>query len=197
MKTILPLLLLLLLQARCFAATAYDDRFRFLYFATIEGAHVDGLTDAEADRILLRDGDKGAHQHFIYACPICMPVLNGLIAYRARPEFFGYKDGRTMGKGLPQELRLQLASDDIAVRLKAVNSLLARWVEQRLQMLNLTPEQRTAWDKRFEDGRKEGMAMLDRFRQERSMKVFAPGFADFKECAACNAATKRTFMGPK
>ena len=195
MKT--ALLALLLATVSASAAATVDERFQFLYLATIEGALVDGLTNEEADRILMRDGGKGAYQHFIYACPICMPVLNGLLAYRARPELFGYKKPPVMGTGLPEELRKQLASDDLAIRLKAVNALLARWVDRRLEMLSLTPEQRTIWDKRFEDGRQEGMKMLESLRQQGSLKTFAPGFADFKECAVCNAATKRTFMGPK
>lgn len=188
---------LLIAIAGASAAEAVDERFQFLYFATIEGAHADGLTNEETDRVLMREGGKGAYAHFIYACPICMPVINGLLAYRARPEIFGYKKPPVMGGALPEDLRKQLASDDLATRLKAVNALLARWVDRRLQMLNLTPEQRLAWDKRFEDGRQEGMKMLENFRQQGSLKVFAPGFADFKECAVCNAATKRTFMGPK
>ena len=195
MKPALFALLLTMISAT--AAATVDERFQFLYLATIEGALVDGLTNEETDRILMRDGGKGAYQHFIYACPICMPVLNGLMAYRARPGIFGYKKPPVMGTGLPEDLRKQLAGDDLAIRLKAVNALLARWVERRLQMLNLTPKQRTIWDKRFEDGRQEGMKMLENFRQQGSLKVFAPGFADFKECAVCNAATKRTFMGPK
>ncbi|NBV23268.1 MAG: hypothetical protein EBS05_15275 [Proteobacteria bacterium] len=182
----------------------FDERFQFLYFATIEGAHADGLTDAEVDRILLRNGGKGAFMHFIYACPICMPVLNGLLAYRTRPEFFGFKkmathqsEHPTMGEGLSKELREELASDRQGVRLKAINALLTRWVDRRMEMLNLSPEQRKVWDKRFEDGRKEGMLMLENFRSQGSLKDLAPGFVDFKECAVCNAATKRSFMGPK
>lgn len=195
MKTAMLALLLATVSASAIATV--DERFQFLYLATIEGALVDGLTNEETDRILMREGGKGAYQHFIYACPICMPVLNGLVAYRARPEIFGYKKAPMMGSGLPENLRKQLASDDLAIRLKAVNALLARWVDRRLQMLSLTPEQRTIWEKRFEDGRQEGMKMLESFRQQGSLKTFAPGFADFKECAVCNAATKRTFMGPK
>ena len=195
MKSAFLTLLLAIVNAS--TAAPVDERFQFLYLATLEGAYVDGLTNEEADRILMREGGKGAYLHFIYACPICMPVLNSLLTYRARPELFGYKQPPVMGTGLPEDLRKQLASDDLAIRLKAVNALLARWVDRRLQMLNLTPEQRLVWDKRFEDGRKEGMKMLESIRQKGSLKVFAPGFADFKECAVCNAATKRTFMGPK
>ncbi len=194
---------LLFAVASAAAVTPFDERFQFLYFATLEGAHADGLTDAETDRILMRDGGQGAYLHFIYACPICMPVVNGLRAYRGRPEFFSYKlpehqsKHRTMGEGLPEDLRKQLASESQGTRLKAINTLLARWVDRRLQSLNLTPEQRKEWDKRLEDGRQEGMRYLENFRQNGSLKVFAPGYEDFKECAVCNAATKRMFMGPK
>lgn len=203
-KSIAPALLVLLFPLCLAAATPFDEQFQFIYFATLEGAHADGLTDAETDRILLRSGGKeGAYVHFVYACPLCMPVANGLCAYRTRPEWFSYKlpreqaEHRTMGAGLPVELRQQLASNDLATRLKAVNALVTRWVDRRMQSLNLTPEQRKDWERRLEDGRKEGMKMLDAFRQNGSLNVFAPGFADFKECAVCSAATKRGFMGAK
>ena len=203
MKFMVLTLLACLLPVTAFAAPSFDERFQFLYFATFEGAHADGLTDAEVDRILLRDGGQGGFLHFIHACPICMTVLNGLVAYRARPAFVGFKlpahesEHRTLGAGLPEELRQQLASEQIGVRLKAINALLTRWVERRLALLNLTPEQRQPWAQRFEDGRKEGMKYLETFRQNGSLKFYAPGFAEFKECAVCNAATQRTFMGAK
>ena len=203
MKLILLTLLVCLLPAPAFTAPAFDDRFQFLYFATLEGAHADGLTDAETDRILLRDGGQSGFLHFIHACPLCMPVMNGLVAYRARPALVGFKlpahesQHRTMGAGLPEALRQQLVSEQASVRLQAINTLLTRWVARRLTLLNLTPDQRKAWDQRFEDGRKEGMKYLETFRQNGTLKVFAPGFADLKECAVCNAVTQRTFMGPK
>jgi hypothetical protein len=206
MKAIFFVILWFSVSVAALAEPPFDERFQFLYFATIEGAHADGLTDAETDRILLRaDNGKGAHLHFVYACPICMPVINALLAYRTRPPWFGYKifghpaEHRTMGAGLSAELRQQLASDDQGTRLKAVNTLVARWVERRLTMMNLTPEQRKKWEQRFEDGRKEGMKMLVDFRQQGndSLKAGAPGFTTFDECAACNAATLRPFKTKK
>ena len=201
MKPLALTLLVCLLPLTALTAPAFDERFQFLYFAAFEGAHADGLTDAKVDRILLRDGGQGGFLHFIHACPLCMPVMNGLVAYRARPAFVGLKmpehesQHRTLGEGLPEELRQQLASEQASVRLKAINALLTRWVERRQTLLNLTPEQRKAWDQRFEDGRKDGMKYLESFRQNGTLKVFAPGYADLKECAVCNGATKRRFMG--
>jgi hypothetical protein len=187
---------------RAFAEDAFDERWQFVYFATLEGVFADGLTNDDVARILKQE-PAGAHMHFVYACPLCMPVINALRAYRARPEIFGYKlpehqrTHHTFGTGLDAALRTKLASERVETRLEAVNALVKRWVERRLAMMNLTPAQRKSWDERFEAGRKEGMKMLETFRDQGTLKTFAPAFQNLKECAVCNAATGRTVMGGK
>ena len=203
MKTLLLALTLAFTTSSLRAVDLFDDRFQFIYFATLEGAFADGLTNEDVDRILRREGE-GPYQHFIYACPLCMPVINALLAYRSRPAIYGYKlpahqdVNRTFGGGLAADLRQQLASERIEVRLQAVNALVKRWVERRLALMHLSPEQRREWDTKLENGRKEGMEiLLIRFREQGSLKTFAPGFEQVKECAVCNAATGRAFMGGK
>ena len=197
MKTLLLTFVLAFAAARLPAANPFDERFQFIYFAALEGAFADGLTDEEVDRILRRE-DKEGYQHFVYACPLCMPVINALLAYRARPELYGYKvppAHRTFGDGLAADLRQQLASPRIELRMQAINTLVKRWVERRLATMQLTPAQRREWETKLEDGRKQGMELLTRFRQEGQLKTFAPGFTELKECAVCNAATSRPLMG--
>ncbi|MBM3876290.1 MAG: hypothetical protein FJ386_06170 [Verrucomicrobia bacterium] len=200
MKSLLLSASVLLLTLHLHAANAFDERWQFIYSATIEGAFADGLTNDDVDRILRKSGD-GVYEHFVYACPLCMPVINALRAYRERPPLFGYKLSehqdrhRTLGDGLDAALRAKLASDRVEPRLEAVNALVQRWVDRRLKLMNLTPDQRKTWNTRLEEGRKEGMKMLEKFRADGSLKVFAPGFANLKECAVCNAATGRPAMG--
>jgi hypothetical protein len=205
MKTLAAILLLSFVTftvPRASAEDAFDERWQFVYFATLEGAFADGLTNDDVGRILKQE-PAGVYMHFVYACPLCMPVINALRAYRERPEIFGYKlpehqhKHHTLGSGLDATLRTKLASDRVETRLAAVNALVKRWVERRLALMNLTPAQRKSWDERLEAGRKEGMKMLETFREQGTLKTSAPAFQNLKECAVCNAATGRTAMGGK
>ncbi len=176
-----------------------DSTYRLIYYSVLEGAFEDGLGNADVDRILLTGPDGKGFQHFIYACPLCMPTINALQTYRQRAPIFGYKihgnqaAENTYGPGLSAELRVQLRSPDQTARLGVVNQLVKRWVERRLASLRLTPEERKTVQAQLEEGRKRGMEMLTRFKADNSFAVFAPGFEKQEECAACNGAVGMGF----
>ncbi len=181
------------------ADSAFGETFQFMFFATIEGAYLDGLSSNDVSRVLMAT-EKGAYLHFIYACPLCMPVVNGLRAYHERPPLSGYKKMRsyqanekTIGNGLSPDERKQLASDDVKDRLKVVNGLVKRWVEHRLAQMNLSPEGKEKWKKRLESARQEGEMMLKRFKTNNEMSWGAPGFIGLNKCAACEGANGMLF----
>ena len=172
----------------------FDATYRLIYHAVLEGAFTDGLGNDDVERILLRGAGGQGFQHFIYACPLCMPTINALQTYRQRAPIYGYKIAgneaaeNTYGPGLSGEQRGQLRSPEIAPRLTVINQLVQRWVEHRLTAQRLTPDERKAVQAQLEAGRKQGMEMLKKFKGEGSMSFGAPGYEKLEECAVCNGA---------
>ncbi len=172
----------------------FDATYRLIYHAVLEGAFEDGVGNDDVERILLRGAGGQGFQHFIYACPLCMPTINALQTYRQRAPIFGYKIAgneaaeNTYGPGLSAEQRVQLRSPDLAPRLTVVNQLVRRWVERRLARQRLTPDERKAVQAQLEAGRKQGMEMLKKFKTEGGMNFGAPGYEKLEECAVCNGA---------
>ena len=180
------------------AHSPFDETFQLIFFATIEGAYRDGLGSNDVNRILLTT-DKGAYLHFVYACPLCMPVINGLRTYQERSSWFGYKmrayqqTEKTVGDGLTAEVRGHLASNDIKIRLKAINGLVKNWVEHRLALMNLSDADKEKWKLRLDSARKEGESMLKRFKTNNEMSWSAPGFVGLNKCAVCEGANGMLF----
>ena len=206
--SLLPLLVAAVFAvANSFAAeartTTFDATYRLVYHAVLEGAFEDGLGNDEVDRILLRGAGGQGFQHFIDACPLCMPTINALQTYRQRAPIFGYKIAgneaaeNTYGPGLSVEQRVQLRSPEIAARLTVVNQLVQRWIERRLAAQRLTPDERKAVQAQLEAGRKQGMEALRRFKAEGGATLGwgAPGYEKLEECAVCNGAVGMGFKG--
>ncbi|HEY7862057.1 MAG TPA: hypothetical protein VIE39_00255 [Thermoanaerobaculia bacterium] len=165
------------------SAAARIDESGMIFFAVLEGLYRDGVSNEAVDRILLCDPESGRYLHFVYACPICTPALDALRTYRNRAPFSGKKRFRdTFGPGLPPATIEALASEDIQVRLFAIESLMRSWVSRRLDGMRLTPEERAQWTRDFELGRKMGMSRLP-------SSASVPGRELVTTCAFCDAAT--------
>jgi len=185
-------LTLLLLLSLCVAGddppeVSHDELRNMIFFSVLEGLYEDGVDNASMDVLLAREPAPagGRYTHFVYACPICMPAINAMLVYRARPEFYGWKDVTdTFGKGLPEETRKTLATGAFKQRLTVLHDLLQRWIARRLDRTSLTAAQRAAWHRAIEEGRKEGMKMLAEFQRN----GVAGSFANETACAACDGA---------
>ena len=67
----------------------FTPTYRLVFYAVLEGCFEDGLTDADVNQILLKEKpDTHYYEHFIYACPVCMPTMHALETYRQRPRSF-------------------------------------------------------------------------------------------------------------
>ena len=64
----------------------FDDTYQFIFFATLEGFTVDGVSDTDVEALLATKGQDGGYLNFIYTCPICMPVEGAIVTYKARPS---------------------------------------------------------------------------------------------------------------
>lgn len=186
------ILLLTVMVSVCSASaqrdSMFDDAYRFVFYAVLEGCFDDGLTTGDAAQILLK-GEGQGYSHFIYACPICTPALHALEVYRSRPaHFFGLKSGAsTFGGGLSGEVQKQLYSKKPEDRLTAINTLVQGWTAKRMKLLRLTDQERADLQKVLEKRREEGMKSLKQAEREPE-RFNASAFAEVKQCAFCNAA---------
>ena len=176
----------------------FDERYQFIFFATLEGLYRDGVSDADVKSLLATDAPNGGYLNFIYTCPICMPVESAIVTYKLRPKidhlkiFNYYTTERTFGSGLPPEVSLALTSKKASVRLGAVNSLVSKWIAYRMDHSSLTDDQKQNLIVSLKKGREEGMKALHGFAAGMNgpgaLKAFAAGYQDGDECAICNAS---------
>jgi hypothetical protein len=164
------------------------DLGAFLFFATLEGLCEDALPDDAVEAVLERDAE-GRYRNFVYACPVCSPVLEGFRAFAMRRKFYYARKGVDVSGGDPlapgpcavESIAARLRDPDPKARGAALRDLVQRNVERRIERLRLTEEEAGAWRIRFAEGMKKGMALL------REPSIAGP-FAH-KSCPSCDGAT--------
>ena len=179
MKKIILLLIGLVGLTQAVSAQDFDENYRFIFYAVMEGCYEDGIATTNVDQILLTQPYVG-YVHFVYGCPICTPTIHALKAYRARPEsLFPLKThATTFGPGLSADQIKKLYSDRPTERLEVINGLMKNWIARRVGKLRLNDEEKAKLNENFQRMRKEGMIMLPA----------NPALAEAKQCAACNGA---------
>ncbi|MGC6565630.1 MAG: hypothetical protein ACON38_08475 [Akkermansiaceae bacterium] len=186
----------------------FDDAQRFLFHSILEGLYEDGVSTEDVDRILLKR-EKEDYFHFIHACPVCMGSVWAFEAYRHRPKNFHCVKvaGSTFGWGLKKKLREDLHGEDVEKRLAVINTLIGRWVTERMDRLRLTEEERAKLVDTLEGKRELGLARLKELRNQSNngegapISIFAPAYAGRNqlECGICRAAVGKPmgFVGGK
>jgi hypothetical protein len=153
---------------------------RFLFLAVLEGLLEEGVSDEAVVKILETDA-RGAYVNFVYACPICTPVVEAFRVYQRRRDWqFGRKgDPYGMGSGLPGDLAAALGGGDRAKRREAMQKLVGRFVERRMARTVMRPTEKEALKQAIAEGRKMGGDQL-------------PGqaYLEMKECPSCEGAFK-------
>jgi hypothetical protein len=146
-----------------------EDRTRFLAAAVFEGLHEDGPDPKIFESIL-----KNRDQHFVVKCPTCNPVAGAIEGYVAfcRICTFPYE-----GKGFPAEIKAGLGNSARAVRLKAIEAMVDRYVTRHLEQVVMT------------DGEKASMKSWLIMGKKFGMSVKGEEFGDF--CPSCEGATKK------
>jgi len=153
-----------------------------LFFAVLEGCYRDGVPNEVVDQLLEPDPKTGWPSNFVWACPICMPVIQALDAYRARPLFRGLKIQRdTFGEGLPTDVTAALFSADGPTRQATMQALLERWIGDYLASRRLTETELAHWRAAMDEGRQQGMRCLESYRQ------LGGTWAWMKKCPSCEA----------
>jgi len=160
------ILLILLLTGCAAPAVSDEDRARFLLFAVLEGLWSDG-----PDPDLLKPLVNQPRDHFVPKCPLCTPVAHAVRMYVENPDVPVYG---SRGSGFPRELAAGLKSPDRAARIKAIEEMVARYVDRRFA--RMTSGERAEMKKYLEVGKQDGMALME------------PEFG--RACPSCSGATR-------
>jgi hypothetical protein len=158
---------------------------RDLFFAALEGLYRDGVSNEIVDVLLALEPSSGWPSHFVYACPVCMPIFDALRTYRGRPVFFGDKQRRdTFGPGLSPELSARLTDRDAATRLGALRELTEGWIAARLESKRPTQEERATWKDEMAKRKEQGLICLKAYRKA----GFQATYGAMETCPSCEAA---------
>ncbi len=163
----------------------YPEEHRFIFYAVLEGAYEEGLSE-ETVSILL--GEKGT-EHFVIGCPICSPAYEALRAYRDAPKFTSKKvSQKGFGAGLSDE-ELALVSGTVEDRRKFIRTLVSRWIEARFALLNLPEDREKAMRESLQKMSEKGTALLENFKKGGNGDQLAKAYADWEFCPSCSGAT--------
>jgi hypothetical protein len=158
---------------------------QLVFFAVLEGLYEDGLSTADVEQILAVDPltkQPRYSEHFVGACPLCLPAFDACQLYRSRPHFYGLKEAvDKFGPGLEPALVKKLHSDKKVEQLDAILTLVNRWVSRRLDSMRLTKDEREHWTAVIEEGRKRGMQGLEQAQAGNRNE-----YVGWKGCAICD-----------
>jgi hypothetical protein len=137
------------------------------------GAIFEGLVEDWPDAALLQPILEKRAVHFVPRCLICTRVFDGMSAY----VHLRSTTSSTHEVRFPKELSDGLMDPDRAVRLKAIDALVDRYVARHFERVDLTPGEKKSM--------KNGL-MMDR---KYGMTVKPEEFGDY--CPSCSGANKR------
>jgi hypothetical protein len=168
-----------------FIHSNFPEEHRFIFYAVLEGAYEEGLSEETVSTLL---GEKGT-EHFVISCPICEPAYGALRAYRDAPEFTLKKvSQKGFGSGLSKEEQ-GLVSGSVEDRRKLVRTLVSRWIEARFTLLNLPDDREKAMRESLQEMSEKGTAILDLFKKGGNGDQLAKAYADWEFCPSCSGAT--------
>jgi len=166
-----------------------DSVCKMVFFAVLEGLYEDGVSTEAAASVVGRakDGKAEIRRTFVFQCPLCHPVYEAFRAYQQRPAF--RDKGDTFGKGIDAKSEAGLRSEYLLTRQRALQELVQRWVERRLNGMGLSPEQKSNWARRLKERSGEGNARLDQLKgTDAWYRLWGYGFC--AACAGCEGACK-------
>ena len=145
-----------------------EDQRRFVYLAILEG-----LLEECADPPTMEAATKDRDRLFVLKCPICMPIHEAIQAYLNSAKRVM---GPATGAEFPEDLLKGLKSEDRKVQLKAMESMVERYVARRYDRYAMTAGEKAQMKTLLEEAKKQGMSLKNQV------------FGDF--CPSCSGATK-------
>lgn len=168
-----------------FLHVEFSEEHRFIFYAVLEGAYEEGLSEETVSTLL---GEKGT-EHFVIGCPICSPAYEALAAYRDAPRFTSKKmSQKGFGTDLPVEEKALLLGS-VEERRKLVRTLVSRWIEARFSLLSLPEAREKALRESLKKMSEKGTALLEDFKNRGDGDQLGKAYADWEFCPSCSGAT--------
>ncbi|MDP6112605.1 MAG: hypothetical protein QGF00_18050 [Planctomycetota bacterium] len=181
-----------------------DETSQFVFFAVLEGLYRDGLSTETVELIIPRRdrGTRPSMENFIYTCPLCHPSYEAFVIYLCRKPFYGQKGSsvETFGKGLPEATISALKSADGKTRRGMIRQLISKWVQIKLESMNLTDKGLREWQEKIKKLHGQGTAVLKRFKANSNGEYYKNLYKDWEECPVCAGsleACKMPVSGPR
>src|SRR5690349_12132114 len=146
-----------------------EDLDGFLFLATFQELRAEGPPADALAKVLEQDAE-GRYLHFVYACPVCSPVVEAFRAFAMRDRFYFGRKGDPL---VPEAGDGKALLADPAA---ALHDLVERAVARRVAELRMTDAEAARLRVRLAEGRKKGMSILNASK----------GFAH-KSCPSCDA----------
>ncbi|MCK6482142.1 MAG: hypothetical protein L6R43_18940, partial [Planctomycetes bacterium] len=150
----------------------------------------DGVPDTAVEMVLQKDAG-GRYRNFVYACPVCTPVLEAFRAYALRKEYqYGRKGDAYRADAVAEAVRpavARLEDGDIRARGAALQSLVERAVSRGMERRRLAGEERSRLQEALKIGMKRGTESL--------RSGASPGFAH-DACPSCDGGVGREWEIP-
>ena len=179
-------------------ANTYPEAHRFVFYAVIEGCYNDGLIQQDLDLIIPADPDEPEISqfttHFVYACPLCHPTYEAFRIYSYRKPFAYQKPGtyNTFGQGLSESIRDRLRGEPQRRR-DAIQELIQRWIDSRIKLLRLDPDETKELRAEFAEMKKKGE---DYLKSHQENQMFGDVYDDWKKCPICDGASPMGGVSP-
>ncbi|MFT5130117.1 MAG: hypothetical protein ACI8W8_003746 [Rhodothermales bacterium] len=167
---------------------------QLVFFSVLEGLYRDGVSQ-ETVKALLPEGRHEMTHSFVYVCPLCHPTFEAFRIYAMRKPFYGQKASSvdTFGEGLNAAQRVQLKSKNPNERRAALQSLIDRWVGQRLVMMRLSNDERLKIAAEIKKLKEEGERMLKGFHAGHNGDFYKDIYEGWESCPSCDCSAKGAF----
>lgn len=190
MKALL-LAILLVLPVQAGNSWFEEEGSQLVFFSVLEGLYRDGVSQ-ETVKALLPEGQREMTHSFVYACPLCHPTFEAFRIYSMRKPYHGPKGDAvdTFGKGLNAAQKVQLKSKDPNERRAALQSLIDRWVGQRLDLMRLSNDERLEIAAKIKKLKEAGERTLKGFQAGRNGDYFKDIYDGWETCPSCDGSAK-------
>ncbi|MEM7316467.1 MAG: hypothetical protein AAF497_25310, partial [Planctomycetota bacterium] len=110
-----------------------DPVCQSVFFAVLEGCYRDNISAETVDNLVGPHGsDKTLKQRmqrsFVLGCPLCEPTFHAFLAYQSHLAGNSTFALKSKEAPLDKDLAKRLLSEDVQVRLKALDIVVEKWV---------------------------------------------------------------------
>ncbi len=170
-----------------------DPVNQMVFFAVLEGLYTDGVPNEVVDLIVSSKDDKESNvkHSFVFRCSLCHAAYEAFALYQKRPNFVATKGkANTFGTGVDPKILRDLKSDQPSVRVMAMGKMMRPWIDRRIKMMRLSPEEKTEMLVKMAQYASEGTAIFRKIKKTDSAYFDWQFYGGCQACEAINVIAK-------